>query len=370
MALDYKFLRMKRILVFTTQMMKTGGIESHLKEFCLQMTKDGVEIDLVVLNSVMLAEDEIFFNKICRKVFLGRNGRSFLRLFTIIRIALKCRLVKYDSIYTNGQGNSIFFFITILGGFNRWVHHHHTSGDSTDQATWSRAYKKALNSAKTVIACSMKNALNMEVVLTRKVDSIPCFSRKIEIKEVTKLNSKIVRFGYYGRLIPEKGIDLLCRLSEESEPNMEFHIWGEGECYSEEYFKKFKRLVYHGAFNGKEELSEVIGSIDAFLLLSIHPEGLPICLLEAMSAGLPWMATDRGGIADIACDPLFTRVISSVEDFNLLKVAVQSFANDISYCKGNRELQILQYESQFSSKALINRWKQAFGILNYTLNIN
>jgi glycosyltransferase involved in cell wall biosynthesis len=360
---------MKRILVFTTQMMKTGGIESHLREFCFQMNKNKVEIDFVVLNAVMLPENEIFFDKICRKLFFVKNGRSFLRLFSIIRIALICRTVKYDAVYTNGQGNSINFFMSILGGAKRWIHHHHTSGDAGDQATWSGGYKKGLYTATTVIACSKRNALNMEMVLTRKIDSIPCFSRRIEIKTTVKKNTEIVRFGYYGRLIPEKGIDLLCRLSEESDlHNVEFHIWGEGEAYPKEYFNRYKRLIYHGTFQGESELSEVIGSLDAFLLLSIHPEGLPICLLEAMSAGLPWMATDRGGITDIACDPISTRVISSLEDFNEIKQAVRSFADDIMQGKINRELQILQYETKFSSEALIKRWKGAFGILDNPLN--
>ena len=359
---------MKRVLVFTTQMMKTGGIESHIREFCVQMTNQ-IEVDLVVLNSAMLPENEAFFTKVCRKVFLEKNGRSILRLLSVVRIALICRAGKYDAIYTNGQGNSIKLFMAILGGYKTWVHHHHTSGDAEDQATWTDAYKGILQQATTIIACSKKNALDMEKALKRRIDSIPCFSRKIGIKPQAHKNDQIVRFGYYGRLIPEKGIDLLCALSEEPEfNNIEFHVWGEGEAYPPTYFDKFTKLIFHGTFNGQEELAKVIGSIDAFLLLSTHPEGLPICLLEAMGVGLPWMATDRGGITDIACDPLSTRVIHSLDDLKQLKHAIKTFADDLLEGKVSREPQLQQYAAQFSSAALIKRWNDAFGILNHKLN--
>ena len=52
----------------------------------------------------------------------------------------------------------------------------------------------------------------MQKVLHRSIDVVPCFSRKIEVeKKSGKINGK-VKLGYYGRLIPEKGIDVLSGL--------------------------------------------------------------------------------------------------------------------------------------------------------------
>jgi len=323
-----------------------------------------VEMDLVVLNSAMLPETEDFYRKHCRKVFYGRNGRSYiLRLLWLIKTALICRMGKYNAVYTNGQGNSVGMFLSLLGGHAQWIHHHHMAGDSKDQQTWTPGYRKTLSAATTIIACSRKNALDMEKALGRIIDTIPCFSRKVTVPEGIEKSAEKIRFGYYGRLIPEKGIDHLCRLSEEADMNnAEFHIWGEGSAYPAAYFEKYKNLHYHGTFQGQEELARLIGSLDAFLLLSVHPEGLPICLLEAMSAGLPWLATDKGGIPDIAIDPNSTRVISENSDYDEIKTAVKSFANDISRGDVSKVAQQELYMKKFSAAALTKRWLSAFEI--------
>lgn len=353
--------RVKRLLVFTTQMMETGGLESHIREFCLHMSGAGIAIDLIVLNSAMIPENEAFFNAVCHRIFLGKYGRSFLRMFWLIRTAWICRKNKYDAIYTNGQGNSTGIFVFLLGRHRNWVHHHHTAGDFNDQQTWTTEYRQTLYKAWKVIACSRSNAQDIENVLKRRVDTVPCFSRKIIVKQKRSENNGVIHFGYYGRLIPEKGIDHLCRLSDDPDlKNIKFHLWGEGSAYPARYFSKHTGLEYHGVFNGQDELSQVISSLDGFLLLSTHPEGLPICLLEAMGAGLPWLATDRGGIPDIVSDPLSTRIISVSSDFQEIKKAVISFSNDLNEGKVSRKVQTELYDRKFSAEALTVKWREIF----------
>jgi glycosyltransferase involved in cell wall biosynthesis len=167
-----------------------------------------------------------------------------------------------------------------------------------------------------------------------------------------------VKFGYFGRLIPEKGIYTLCKLSDEKDlEDIEFHIWGEGEAFPPSFFEKFKNLKYHGTFSGLTGITNTIASIDAFLLLSIHPEGLPISLLEVMSAGLPWLATDRGGIIDIACDPASTRVVPANTDYSQFKQYIKDFAKDIKQGKVSKDVQKRLYVEKFSATALVCRWK-------------
>jgi glycosyltransferase involved in cell wall biosynthesis len=343
-------------------MMETGGIESHLREFCLRLSAE-VEVDLVILNSDMSAESEAYFKSLCGHTYFGKVGRSYLRFFWLLMTALSVRKFKYDAVYTNGQGNSVGLFMLFLGRSAKWVHHHHMAGDAKDQKTWTSGYVKTLKEANLVIACSKKNALDMEAPLNREIDTIPCFSREIHPISSALANTTTVKFGYYGRLIPEKGIDHLCQLSEEASlSHVEFHIWGEGSAYPSAYFDKYKKVIYHGTFKGEAELAKVIGSIDAFLLLSVHPEGLPICLLEAMSAGLPWLATDKGGITDIASDPMSTRVISAEADYKTIKSAVELFAADIRDGKLSKDTQKQLYHQKFSAKALTSRWMYAFGL--------
>ncbi|WMJ73265.1 glycosyltransferase family 4 protein [Cytophagaceae bacterium ABcell3] len=350
---------MSKVLVFTTQIMETGGIESHLNEFCLHFSKAGSSIDLVVLNSCMSLETESFLRKRCRKVYVCKIGKSHLRIAWLFLLGLRLFFNKYNALYTNGQGSSIELIASMIRR-SVWVHHHHTSGDEADQNTWSSSYKRSLLRADTVVACSKINATDITLALARNVKVVTCFSRKVIVEKplVTK-SSNIVRFGYYGRLIPEKGISTLCQLSLEPElENTEFHIWGAGPAYPPSYFLNYPSVGYHGSFYGLEGLQTVVSSIDAFLLLSVHPEGLPICLLEAMSAGLPWLATNKGGISDIAFDPMATRVVDATADYQELKEYVVDFANDIRAGKMNKQSQVNMYDLHFSSDALVKQWKQ------------
>lgn len=349
------------ILVYATQHMPTGGIESHIREFCHHMAKSGVNIDLVILNSAMLPETETFFRQGCRKVYLGKGSSSVYRLVWLLYIGLKLCFRPYTAVYTNGHGNSIYILSKLLLRWDKWVHHYHTSGDRVDQSTWGNRYHQALLSAGSVIACSKRNAVNLETTLKRTVISIPCFSRAISTSKA--VNRGNLRFGYYGRLIPEKGIDTLCKLSEEKHlKDIEFHIWGEGAAYPPSFFKNYPSINYHGPFNGREELEKVVESIDGFLLLSVHPEGLPISLLEVMSAGLPWLATDQGGIPDIVLDPYSTKVIPTSSSYIQIKDAILSFAAAIKAGKASNKEQKELYNRKFSSSCLIKQWYKVLGL--------
>ena len=350
------------VIVFSTQHLFTGGIESHLQEFCRNLSKEGIKIDLVITNSTMDSETEIFFRRVCNSVYLGKYGRSPFRLLWLMIIGIRLRLKKYNALYSNGQGESILFFQKFIKT-NRWVHHHHTAGNTEDQATWGKQYLQVLQQADTIIACSKSNAADMRQSLNRRINIIPCFSRNAYTDLMPLHGSEKMNLGYYGRLIPEKGIDVICQLSEDPDlRDVEFHVWGEGDRYPASFFTEFPNVKYHGTFNGKDELKKILAFLNALLLLSTHSEGLPICLLEAMSAGLPWLATDKGGLRDIACDPYTTRVIPASSSYEEIKKAVSSMVSDLKKGKIPSTSQMELYSSNFSASSIISKWQNAFGL--------
>ena len=349
-----------RVLLYSTQLMPTGGIESHILKFCTKLKNAGVKIDIVVSNFLMNDAELEQLRTSCNKVLVHRGKANAIEItFWLFMQACKLFLVKYDVIYTNGQGDSPYIFRGLMARKIKWVHHHHTSGDLSDQKTWSEKYLKTLKRSSEVIACSTSNAASMSKFLNREIITIPCFSNKIP-KNEKRVSGKL-RIGYYGRLIPEKGIDTICKLSNEVElSNVEFHIWGEATSYNKSFFDQFPKLNYHGSFYGIKELENVINFIDCFVLISTHPEGLPICLLEALGAGLPWLSTDKGGIRDIAIDPNATRIISSHSKYVEIKNAIISFANDIYKGKVDNHLEIDFYDKNFSEYVIVDRWIKLF----------
>ncbi len=77
------------------------------------------------------------------------------------------------------------------------------------------------------------------------------------------------------------------------------------------------------------------------------------------SAGIPWISADKGGIADIVCDPLSTRLVD-VSNFEMVKQFVLTMASDISNGKITRDKQMRLYQENFSSEMLINKWKAVY----------
>lgn len=345
-----------KILLYCTQLLDSGGIENHILEFTEKMAASGTEIDIVVPNFKMGPASENRIKKCCNRSFLNKTEIGKKRWMWLSSKLLSLGYVRYQSLYTNGQGESIDI-VSKLIRFKNWVHHHHTSGDTDDMNSWGNRYKRSLQKADRVIACSGINAQRIELHINRKIEVVSCFSRKIDLSQNRRRN-KTINLGYFGRLIPEKGIDTICRLSEDPEcSHIKFHLWGEGAVYPAQYFQQFPKLSYHGSFHTEEELKKVLEFLDGFLLISTHSEGLPISLLENMSAGVPWLATDKGGIPDIAFDPVSTRVISHKSTYCEIKEAVLLFASDLAVGKIKWDQQKALYRRLFASEILVSQWK-------------
>lgn len=353
----------KKCLIFVTQLLETGGIESHIKEFCFQMQDDQIEFSLLVLNSNTNNETTKQFVDSCKSVWLINSRNSILRHFKLLFILLIINTKQFEILYTNGQGNSILFIRKVIFNIKNWVHHHHTSGDTSDQKTWTKNYIKAMQNADFIIACANYNAFLLADVLKRKVYNIPCFSRKIEIKNLP-INPQKIKIAYYGRLIKEKGIEAICKLSNEKEfSNIEFHIWGKSSYFNETFFTQFKNLKYMGSFEGINELKQTIYSIDAFILYSTHPEGLPISLLEIMSAGKPWIASNIGGVSELSIQSELNYLLPIGTTYDELKVHIKKFLNNLVELSNISDLQKQIYNERYSANIIKQDWKRVLNSL-------
>ncbi|GMH23036.1 hypothetical protein Nepgr_024879 [Nepenthes gracilis] len=102
---------------------------------------------------------------------------------------------------------------------------------------------------------------------------------------------------HVGRLGVEKSLDFLKRVMDRL-PNARIAFIGDGP-YREELEKMFTGMpaVFTGMLSG-EELSQAYASGDVFVMPS-ESETLGLVVLEAMSSGIPVVATRAGGIIDI-----------------------------------------------------------------------
>ncbi len=134
-------------------------------------------------------------------------------------------------------------------------------------------------------------------------------SKDITLKEITffkekyNINNKNKTIAYVGRLAPEKRIDNFlqcCKLILDTDKNVNILIVGSGD--EEKNLKSLaKQLNIDKEVNFIGFISPidiVYASID-ILLLTSDTEGTPRCVLEAMSYGVPVVATNVGGLHEI-----------------------------------------------------------------------
>ncbi|WP_169728875.1 glycosyltransferase family 4 protein [Desulfatirhabdium butyrativorans] len=103
-----------------------------------------------------------------------------------------------------------------------------------------------------------------------------------------------------GRIDDQKRPDILLRIIEAAaDLPFFFHVYGAAVLNRDRYtqrLRQYDNAWYYGPFDGFESLP--ITSFDAFLYTS-QWDGLPTILLDAVWAGLPIVASDVGGIAEL-----------------------------------------------------------------------
>jgi glycosyltransferase involved in cell wall biosynthesis len=113
--------------------------------------------------------------------------------------------------------------------------------------------------------------------------------------------------GYVGWLIPIKGVTYLVKAMTEvvqRHPNSLLLLVGKGDEKGEEEVKLSKQVENLGIVDNvrflgwRPDVNEIMGCFDIFVLPSLN-EGMGRVLVEAMSAGLPIVASRVGGIPDL-----------------------------------------------------------------------
>lgn len=118
----------------------------------------------------------------------------------------------------------------------------------------------------------------------------------------------VLRLGYIGQIKPHKGVDLLVEavagLLADGKP-VELHMWGstqEDNAYGEKLVARTAplgdRVRWHGRFaNGRSQ--DALARIDALVVPSRWYENSPNVILEAYAMGVPVVATNLGGMAEL-----------------------------------------------------------------------
>jgi glycosyltransferase involved in cell wall biosynthesis len=120
-----------------------------------------------------------------------------------------------------------------------------------------------------------------------------------------------MRFGYLGALAPHKAphlvVEAFGRMTDEARARAQLHLYGDDAAHPA-YGRRVRSAVaaapgvwYHGSFT-RPDLPGVLAGLDVLVVPSVWYENTPFVIYEAAWAGVPVVAGDVGGMAELVAD--------------------------------------------------------------------
>ena len=354
------------LLIYAPQMAAYGGMERHLCLVAEAMAGTGAQVTLITTSNSLAPT----WRKRLRAAGVDLREQPAARgtagplakAWWLLRQSLALRHQHWDTIYTNGQGALARIVWLASRGDSRRVHHHHTAADAAEQQSWTPGFRRVLARAGELVGCSRFTASQLNAT-TGRADArfLPYFTETAFLEAPppppTRVAEAPLRFGFLGRLVSTKGIETILRLAEDSRcADIEWHIHGSGTDYPPEFFSGRARVVYHGGYANPTEQAAALSALDAVTLFSVHNEGMPLSLIESMAAGLPWVASARGGTPELAESAPDCELVARPEEYEQCRDAVLRLTARLRAGQTSRTAQRSVWDRRFAPAVVRAQW--------------
>jgi glycosyltransferase involved in cell wall biosynthesis len=230
-----------------------------------------------------------------------------------------------------------------------WVKRAPSNGSKNRQYSWLDIERPRLEAEwrmADVIVCNSnwsKNCLIKSGVDQEKIKVIPLAYEGSDIKTAERTGSgNELTVGFLGSLTLRKGFHLLVSAIKELKRGYKIRLIAAGACdIPDEILSSYSDIIEYRGFVGKNDLDTFFSEIDILALPSIS-EGFGIVQLEAMSRGVPVLASDRVG--DVVRDCVDGRVVPA-GDIEPIMEGLEWFIG----CKDDFEA--LRRNARFQSKS-------------------
>lgn len=280
-----------------------GGIETHCQHLYPRLVELGCEVT-VLGRTPYIGNEPYDYNGVSIVPVVSPDKRSLETLVHTYKCSRLVNHYKPDIIHYHAIGPS--FFVPFVKSKVKTVATHH--GFDYDRKKWGKFAKAFLRrgenhmcKADAVISISQ----HISDFLISQYNKTPyLIPNGVTLPTVSTDESMCNKWGvtrkkyilFAGRFVPEKCIDDLIAAFTELDTDWKLVIAGDAD-HEDGYSRKIKQMgrdnpniVLTGFISGNE-LHEIFSNAGAFVLPSSH-EGLPIALLEALSYGLPCIASD------------------------------------------------------------------------------
>lgn len=283
--------------------LEIGGAENILYHIVPKLNEKGIETDIFVF----FDRGELLAELKSKNIRLITPNTSFLGT-KFLELILHIKKEKYNIVHTHlGISNYIGRIAALLAGVKKIIMHEH--GGLLIKSPLKRIISFFLHTFTDQVCYISKHDLDY----FSKLDYTENSSKNVLISNpslypITPLPTakQVRKIGMIGRLIELKGhifaLSAFLKL-ENTRNEIEFILLGDGEdkIKNELNFFANKHSLKFKIIKASPDLTEYYKSFD----ILVHPslsEGFGLVIVEAMSFGIPVVASNVGGIKDIIED--------------------------------------------------------------------
>lgn len=203
--------------------------------------------------------------------------------------------------------------------------------------------------ATLVVLCEKQKEKSLEVLGKNSIVLHNCLHVNNKYKKKT-LNTK-VKICYISNISKDKGTFELIKAVKKME-DVELVVAGNFLSDKEEFFRLIDgdESINYAGFADDSLKDEILSSSDIFCLPSKLEEGSPISIIEAMSYGLPVVASDKGCIKDMIVECGEVLANNFTDDDIIL--SVENVINDYDRYSTNA---LKQYNDNYRQEVFIEK---------------
>lgn len=295
-----------------------GGVEKHVQELSQLLVKQGVEVKVIGRSSYQpVLPDQTWQGVKFTSIWAPQKKSLEAIVHTFLGVCYAA-LQRPDILHIHAVGPSLMVPLARVFGLRVVVTHH---GPDYDRQKWGRFAKFVLelgerwgmqySNARIVISTVISKLIKSKYGLDSHL--IP---NGVQLPSLLTSTVQLENFGLVpgqyillvSRLVPEKRhIDLVKAFSQSGLQGWKLAIVGASD-HPDDYLRELQHVVSNTpdvvmtGYQSGDGLRELYSQAGLFVLPSSH-EGLPIAMLEALSFGLPVLASDIPANLEVGLDP-------------------------------------------------------------------
>ncbi len=286
-----------------------GGVERHVEELAARLVERGESVTAYVRPHYTPSREPV--RGVALRLLPTIHSKHLDATVHTLISCLDASARRFDIVHIHGIGPALFAWIPRIFGRTVVVTMH--SRDYL-RGKWGAFARFALRAGEFAARAFAHRLICVSREMAAAHPGAAFIPNGVPDPVPRPAGETLARFGlapgryllYVGRISPEKGPHHLLRAFREIDTDLRLALVGgasHGEPFENEVARlaaEDPRVVTTGYVKG-DALAELYTHAAAFVLPSEH-EGLPVAMLEAMSYGVPVVATDIPAAREVATD--------------------------------------------------------------------